>query len=115
MRAELIKKRSRPYEALARSLKLRAFQTDPHLLPDGGLRVKRPAGFDWRAAFSLEAFRISHREKPESIRLLFSAHVPTYIRERLWHPSQILRKPNSANDPKPLRLISSNSTDKSLA
>ena len=114
MRAELIKKRSRPYEALARSLKLRAAPTEALLLSDGGLRVKRPAGFDWRA-FSLEAFQISHRKKPESIRLLFSAHVPTYIRERLWHPSQILRKPNSANDPKPLRLISSNSTDKSLA
>ncbi|MFA7345229.1 MAG: WYL domain-containing protein [Terrimicrobiaceae bacterium] len=35
---------------------------------------------------------IAHGEKPERIRLLFSAHVATYIRERVWHPSQILRQ-----------------------
>jgi hypothetical protein len=56
-----------------------------------GKYFKRPARFDWRA-FSREAFGIAHGEKPERIRLLFSAHVATYIRERVWHPSQILRQ-----------------------
>ena len=56
-----------------------------------GKCFKRPAGFDWRA-FSREAFGIAHGEKPERIRLLFSAKVATYIRERVWHPSQILRE-----------------------
>jgi proteasome accessory factor B len=55
-----------------------------------GKHFKRPAGFDWRS-FSREAFGIAHGEKPERIRLLFSANVATYIRERVWHPSQILR------------------------
>ena len=55
-----------------------------------GKHFKRPAEFDWRA-FSREAFGIAHGEKPERIRLLFSAHVATYIRERMWHPRQILR------------------------
>ena len=56
-----------------------------------GKRFKRPAGFDWRE-FSREAFGIAHGEKSERIRLLFSAHVATYIRERVWHPSQRLRE-----------------------
>lgn len=56
-----------------------------------GKHFKRPARFDWRA-FSREAFGIANGEKPERIRLLFSAHVATYIRERVWHPSQILRE-----------------------
>ena len=56
-----------------------------------GKHFKRPARFDWRA-FSREAFGIAHGEKPERIRLLFPAHVATYIRERVWHPSQILRE-----------------------
>jgi predicted DNA-binding transcriptional regulator YafY len=47
--------------------------------------------FDWRA-FSREAFGIAHGEKPERIRFLFSAKVATYIREWVWHPSQILRQ-----------------------
>ena len=56
-----------------------------------GKRFKRPAGFDWRE-FSREAFGIAHGENPVRIRLLFSAKVATYIRERVWHPSQILRQ-----------------------
>jgi len=56
-----------------------------------GKHFKRPARFDWRA-FSREAFGIAHGEKPERIRLMFSAHVATYIRERVWHPSKILRQ-----------------------
>ncbi len=56
-----------------------------------GKHFKRPAGFDWRS-FSREAFGIAHGEKPERVRLLFSANVATYIGERVWHPSQILRE-----------------------
>jgi predicted DNA-binding transcriptional regulator YafY len=56
-----------------------------------GKRFKRPTRFDWRA-FSREPFGIAHGEKPERIRLLFSAHVATFIRERIWHPSQMLRQ-----------------------
>ena len=48
--------------------------------------LQAPRGFDWRE-FSREAFGIAHGEKTERIRLLFSAKVATYIRERVWHPS----------------------------
>ena len=55
-----------------------------------GKRFKRPTRFDWRA-FSREPFGIAHGEKPERNRLLFFAHVATHIRERIWHPGQMLR------------------------
>ena len=46
---------------------------------------------------SCEDFGIAHGEKPERIRLLFSAKVATYIRERVWHPSQILLEHRNAS------------------
>ena len=35
-----------------------------------------------------DAFGIVRGEKPFKVRLLFSSEVATYIRERIWHPSQ---------------------------
>ena len=56
-----------------------------------GKRFKRPTRFDWRA-FSREPFGIAHGEKPERNRLLFFAHVATYIHECIRRPGQMLRQ-----------------------
>ena len=52
---------------------------------------ERPARFDARAWFR-EAFGITRGDKVLKVRLRFSRHVATYIKEREWHPSQQLRE-----------------------
>jgi predicted DNA-binding transcriptional regulator YafY len=52
-----------------------------------GQHFARPVGFDARAFFR-DGFGISQAEKPWKVRLRFSKEVATYIRERVWHPSQ---------------------------
>ena len=56
-----------------------------------GQHFVRPAGFDARRFFK-DAFGISQAEKPWRVRLLFAKEVATYIRERVWRPSQELRE-----------------------
>ena len=50
----------------------------------------RPAAFDARSFFE-NAFGISQADRPWKVRLLFAREVATYIRERMWHPSQQMR------------------------
>ena len=56
-----------------------------------GQHFARPADFDARSFFR-DAFGISQAEKPWKVRLLFAREVATYLRERVWHPSQELRE-----------------------
>ncbi len=56
-----------------------------------GQHFARPAAFDPKAFFK-DAFGISQAEKPWKVRLLFVREVATYIRERVWHPSQQMRE-----------------------
>ena len=56
-----------------------------------GQHFARPADFDARSFFK-DAFGISQAEKSWKGRLLFAKEVATYIRERVWHPSQQLRE-----------------------
>jgi predicted DNA-binding transcriptional regulator YafY len=51
----------------------------------------RPPGFDPRA-YLRQAFGISRADQPWKVRLRFSPQVATYVRERVWHPSQALRE-----------------------
>jgi predicted DNA-binding transcriptional regulator YafY len=51
---------------------------------------ERPGRFDARAWFR-EAFGITRGDKILKVRLRFSRHVATCIKEREWHPSQQLR------------------------
>jgi hypothetical protein len=55
------------------------------------LRGDQSGGCGWRAWGGG-----NHRKKPERIRLPFSVEVATYIRERVWHPSQIIRERRDA-------------------
>jgi proteasome accessory factor B len=55
-----------------------------------GQHFPRTTGFDPKAFFK-DAFGISHADQPWKVRLLFAPEVATYIRERMWHPSQNLR------------------------
>jgi predicted DNA-binding transcriptional regulator YafY len=43
-------------------------------------------------AISTDAFGISQAKEPWKVRLLFAKEVATYVRERVWHPSQHLRE-----------------------
>jgi predicted DNA-binding transcriptional regulator YafY len=56
-----------------------------------GQYFTRPPGFD-AAAFFKDAMGISQADKPWNVRLLLAREVATYIRERVWHPSQRLRQ-----------------------
>jgi predicted DNA-binding transcriptional regulator YafY len=56
-----------------------------------GQHFARPAGFH-APAFFKDAFGISQADKPWKVRLLFAREVATYIRERVWHARQALRK-----------------------
>ena len=60
-------------------------------LAGAGQHFPRPAGFDAQAFFK-DAFGISQAEKPWRVRLLFAKEVATYVRERVWHPSQRLHE-----------------------
>ena len=39
-----------------------------------------------------DAFGISRGEKPFKVRLLFDAKIATYIEERVWHPTQKMKR-----------------------
>jgi proteasome accessory factor B len=56
-----------------------------------GQGFERPAGFDARSFFR-DGFGISQAEQAWQVRLLFAKEVATYVRERVWHPSQELRE-----------------------
>ena len=56
-----------------------------------GEHFLRPPGFDARSFFK-DAFGISQAEKLWRVRLLFAREAATYVRERVWHPSQQLRE-----------------------
>ena len=56
-----------------------------------GQAFERPAGFDARSFFK-DGFGISQAEKAWQVRLLFAKEVATYVRERVWHPSQEVRE-----------------------
>jgi len=56
-----------------------------------GQHFPRATGFDPKAFFK-DAFGISHADEPWKVRLLFAPEVATYIRERMWHPSQQMRQ-----------------------
>ena len=58
--------------------------------PNGG-RFVRPADFDPREVIK-DGFGISRGEHPLAVRLRFSQRVATYLKERLWHPSQTIRE-----------------------
>ena len=58
--------------------------------PNGG-RFVRPADFDPREVIR-DGFGISQGEHPLAVRLRFSPRVATYLKERLWHPSQTIRE-----------------------
>ncbi len=62
-----------------------------HTLAGSGEHFTRPPGFD-AAAFFKDAFGISQAEKPWNVRLRFGKEVATYVRERVWHPSQRMRE-----------------------
>lgn len=50
-----------------------------------------PKGFDWRKA-AKDAFGIGLGIRPVNVRLLFSKTVATAISERVWHPTQQIRR-----------------------
>jgi len=56
-----------------------------------GQHFARSPGFDARTFFK-DGFGISQAEAPWQVRLLFAKEVATYIRERVWHTSQMLRE-----------------------
>jgi proteasome accessory factor B len=56
-----------------------------------GQHFPRPGSFDPKAFFK-DAFGISQADQPWKVRLLFAREVATYIRERIWHPSQNIRQ-----------------------
>jgi proteasome accessory factor B len=56
-----------------------------------GQHFPRPAAFDPNTFFK-DAFGISQAGQPWKVRLLFAREVATYIRERVWHPSQRMRQ-----------------------
>jgi proteasome accessory factor B len=66
--------------ALSRCLSLTG--TGEHFAP--------PIGFH-APAFFKDALGISQADKPWKVRLIFTKEVATYIRERVWHPSQRMR------------------------
>ncbi|HEV2391341.1 MAG TPA: WYL domain-containing protein [Verrucomicrobiae bacterium] len=60
-------------------------------LTGSGEHFASPAPFDPEAFFK-HALGISQAERPWNVRLLFAREVATYIRERVWHPSQRMRE-----------------------
>ena len=56
-----------------------------------GEHFERPPNFDAGALFR-DAFGISQADTVWKVRLLFSPAVATYIKERVWHPSQLFRE-----------------------
>ena len=60
-------------------------------LGGSGEHFARPVTFDARAFFT-GAFGISQAERPWRVRLVFSREVATYVGERVWHPSQRMRR-----------------------
>ena len=56
-----------------------------------GQHFSPPPGFDAKTFFK-DAFGISQADQPWKVRLLFGREVATYIRERVWHPSQQMRQ-----------------------
>jgi proteasome accessory factor B len=56
-----------------------------------GQHFPRTTEFD-PTAFFKDAFGISQADQPWKVRLLFAREVATYIRERIWHPSQNMRQ-----------------------
>ena len=56
-----------------------------------GQHFTLPAAFDAQAFFK-DAFGITQAETPWKVRLLFTREVATYVRERVWYPSQRLRQ-----------------------
>lgn len=59
-------------------------------LAGNGEHFQRPSDFDGRA-FLRRGFGITGAPQAWQVRLLFSRQVATYIKERVWHPSQRLR------------------------
>ena len=51
------------------------------------VHFQRDKGFDARR-FIRDWFGVTLSEKPWKVRLLFSKQVATYVKERVWHPSQ---------------------------
>ncbi len=54
-------------------------------------RFKRPAGFDVNESF-LDSIGVYIGTEPENVVLRFSGWAATVISERVWHPSQTIRK-----------------------
>ena len=60
-----------------------------------GQHFARPVGFHAEAFFK-DAFGISQADKTWKVRLIFAREVATYIGERVWHPSQRMRRRRDA-------------------
>ena len=56
-----------------------------------GVHFQRDKSFDARR-FIRDWFGVTVSEKPWNVRLLFSKQVATYVKERVWHPSQSFRE-----------------------
>lgn len=56
-----------------------------------GITFKAEPGFDPKERIR-QAFGISQGEKPFKVRLLFASTIATYIEERIWHPSQEMKR-----------------------
>ena len=56
-----------------------------------GQYFTRPPGFE-ATAFFKDALGISQADEPWNVRLLLAKEVATYVRERVWHPSQRMRQ-----------------------
>jgi hypothetical protein len=62
-----------------------------HAVGGTGEHFDRQAAFDPRAFFK-GAFGISQADQLWKVRLIFVGEVATYIGDRLWHPSQRMRR-----------------------
>jgi len=56
-----------------------------------GVHFERDQAFEARQ-FIRDWFGVTRAEKPWKVRLLFSKEVATYVKERVWHPSQSFRE-----------------------
>lgn len=62
-----------------------------HHLTGTGSRFDVPPDFDPRAHLE-RAFGITGGPEPMRVRLLFAPNIATYIEERIWHSSQIMKR-----------------------
>ena len=64
-------------------------------LSETGEHFERPAHGEPRAYFR-DAFGISRADQPWKVRLRFSPHVATYVKERVWHSRQVFHERRDA-------------------